>query len=520
MELKKHTWGVRLCTPFCVTVEEKGVKKTEIVKTPLFLDVSNTLIQQTVTVKQYDTARELHITLTDGGRPYRIGRDCTAVFSALKPDGYVILNNCTVEDNTVVYAFTAQTTAACGVMPSEVRIYGADNALLTSHKFFLRVEKAVYGGDTEDKVVSGNEYNALTKLITQANTLVSRIFETETLTGNAGTDASVERIYDEGSNTVTYKFTVPRGDRGEKGDRGFSGVYVGSGDMPDGYNVQIDPEGEITPYVAPVAKSADMTQDVGADANGRLYTKPTDIESLKEIFADKTKTAALLFDNAGAHNAIYRGKNLGTSVTEAQWAAIANGTFADLYIGDYWVINGVNWRIAAFDYYFKTGDVYCTAHHAVIVPDTSLYDYAMNDSNTTAGGYVGSEMYTDGLVPAKTVINSVFGSSHILSHRQLLVNAVTDGKPSGSSWYDSTVELMTEQNVHGSRICGAGNEGSIDKAQFPLFSHDPSLICNSQYFWLRDVATSVSFAGVSDYGQANNPAASANYGVRPAFAVK
>lgn len=231
-------------------------------------------------------------------------------------------------------------------------------------------------------------------------------------------------------------------------------------------------------------------------------------------------TSALLFDNAGAHNAIYRGKNLGTSVTEAQWAAIANGTFADLYIGDYWVINGVNWRIAAFDYYFKTGDVYCTAHHAVIVPDTSLYDYAMNDSNTTAGGYVGSKMYTDGLVPAKTVINSVFGSSHILSHRQLLVNAVTDGKPSGSSWYDSTVELMTEQNVHGSRICGAGNEGSIDKAQFPLFSHDPSLICNSQYFWLRDVATSVSFAGVSDYGQANNPAASANYGVRPAFAVK
>jgi hypothetical protein len=32
--------------------------------------------------------------------------------------------------------------------------------------------------------------------------------------------------------------------KGEKGDRGFSGVYIGSGDMPDGYNVQIDPNGE------------------------------------------------------------------------------------------------------------------------------------------------------------------------------------------------------------------------------------------------------------------------------------
>ena len=36
--------------------------------------------------------------------------------------------------------------------------------------------------------------------------------------------------------------------------------------------------------------------------------------------------------NAGAHNAIYRGKYLGTSVTAAQYAAIAAGTFDDLYI--------------------------------------------------------------------------------------------------------------------------------------------------------------------------------------------
>lgn len=238
-------------------------------------------------------------------------------------------------------------------------------------------------------------------------------------------------------------------------------------------------------------------------------------------------TSALLFDNAGAHNAIYRGKNLGTSVTEAQWAAIANGTFADLYIGDYWVINGVNWRIAAFDYYYKTGDTSCTAHHAVIVPDTSLYDYAMNDSNTTVGGYVGSKMYTEGLAQAKTKINNAFGSSHILSHRQLLVNAVTDGKPSVSSWYDSTVELMTEQNVYGGKIFGAGNDGStvpylhtIDKSQFPLFAHDPSMISNEQWFWLRDVVSVADFALVYASGFAGYSSVSAFSGVRPAFAIK
>lgn len=35
-----------------------------------------------------------------------------------------------------------------------------------------------------------------------------------------------------------------KGNTGEKGDTGNSGVYLGSGDMPDDCNVQIDPEGE------------------------------------------------------------------------------------------------------------------------------------------------------------------------------------------------------------------------------------------------------------------------------------
>ena len=234
----------------------------------------------------------------------------------------------------------------------------------------------------------------------------------------------------------------------------------------------------------------------------------------------------LLINNAGAHNATYRGKNLGTGVTAEQWAAIANGTFADLYIGDYWVIGGVNWRIAAFDYYYKTGDTSCTTHHAVIVPDTNLYTHVMNDTNTTDGGYVGSRMYTEGLTQAKTTICDAFGASHILTHRQLLVNAVTNGKPSGGAWYDSTVELMTEQNVYGGKIFGAGNVGSpipylqtIDKSQFPLFAHDPSMISNRQWFWLRDVVSAAYFAFINATGNASYDSASSAHGVRPAFAI-
>lgn len=250
-------------------------------------------------------------------------------------------------------------------------------------------------------------------------------------------------------------------------------------------------------------------------------------ESATAAQASAAKVNALLFDNAGAHNAIYRGKNLGTSVTSAQWAAIANGTFTDMYIGDYWVIGGITYRIAAFDYYYKMGDTSCTTHHVVIVPDANMYTAKMNETAITTGGYVGSQMYTANLAQAKTTINLAFGSSHILSHRQYLCNAVTNGKPSGGSWYDSTVELMTEQNVYGGKIFGAGNDGSsvpalytIDKSQFPLFAHDPSMISNRQWFWLRDVVSAAYFAGVDNNGNAAYNGAPAPVGVRPAFSIK
>lgn len=235
----------------------------------------------------------------------------------------------------------------------------------------------------------------------------------------------------------------------------------------------------------------------------------------------------LTYNNAGAHNAIYRGKNLGTSVTEEQYAAIAAGTFDDMYIGDYWVIDGVNWRIAAFDYYLNTGDTNCTTHHVTIVPDTNLDTQQMNSSNTTAGGYTGSAMYTANMATAKNKIKSAFGSAHILSHRQYLVNTVANGRPSAGAWVDSEIELMTEQNVYGGKVFAPTSDGSsvptvhtVDKSQYPLFAHEPSRITNRANYWLRDIVSASTFAGVAYYGLADTYYASDSSGVRPAFSIK
>lgn len=249
-------------------------------------------------------------------------------------------------------------------------------------------------------------------------------------------------------------------------------------------------------------------------------------KDLKEYMEGvNTILAQLTYDNAGAHNSIYRGKNLGTTVTEEQWEAISSGTFTDLYIGDYWVIGGVNWRIAAFDYYLNCGDTSFTKHHAVIVPDTCLYSAQMNTTNVTTGAYKGSAMYTANLTQAKSTINSAFGSSHVLSHRIYLSNATSNGRASAGEWTDSTVDLMCEHMVYGSGIFSPVSDGSnvpnnyrVEKGQLPLFALEPSRICNRDTWWLRDVITAAGFAivyynGLADYG------ASGSYGVRPAFCI-
>ena len=255
----------------------------------------------------------------------------------------------------------------------------------------------------------------------------------------------------------------------------------------------------------------------------------------KAVEGTEAKIAPLLFNNAGAHNAIYRGKSLGSTVTTAQYAAIKAGTFDDLYIGDYWTIGGVNYRIAAFDYYLNSGDTSCTTHHVVIVPDTCLYNAQMHNTssggyeggaaNTTTGGYVGSDMYKSNLEQAKTTIKSAF-SGHVLKHRIYLTNAVANGRASGGAWCDSEVDLMCEQMVYGSGIFSPVSDGSnvpanyrVEKSQLPLFQHEPSRICNRATWWLRDVITASYFAVVRHGGYADCGSASFSLGVRPAFCV-
>ena len=222
---------------------------------------------------------------------------------------------------------------------------------------------------------------------------------------------------------------------------------------------------------------------------------------------------------------IFRGKNLGGAVTAAQKAAIRDGSFKGLFLGDYWVINNVTWRIADFDYWVNCGDTAAPPHHLVIVPDTALYNHVMNDTHTTEGGYTGSKMRIEGLNAAKTTIAAAFGDM-VLTHRENLVNSVADGRPSGCPWTDSSVEIMSEIMVYGCHHFAPTSDGTIvpgnwtiSNSQLALMAVCPRFIKTRQNYWLRDVVSAAYFANVDWGGYSVCGGAAGSYGVRPAFPV-
>lgn len=245
----------------------------------------------------------------------------------------------------------------------------------------------------------------------------------------------------------------------------------------------------------------------------------------KKILASDAILAGLTLNSIYNKRAIFRGKNLGSTLTAEQKTAIQTGTFENLWLGDYWEIDGVKYRIADFDYWHGRGDTPFNTHHLVIVPDDVIGQAKMNDTAITTGGYTSSAMYGTNLASAKSTIQDAF-SDAVLTHREFLINAVTSGYPSEGAWTDSSIELMNEIMVFGSYIHTPAGNGSVivkrytnSNIQLALFKACPELMISGGGYWLRDVVSATDFARVDSYGGATTTSAENSYGIRPAFPI-
>lgn len=270
---------------------------------------------------------------------------------------------------------------------------------------------------------------------------------------------------------------------------------------------------------------SELTQINELVSGNKLLVGTTD--GNKAIAAEDALFAMLdSFAPVELRRVLFRGKNLGTALTAVQKAAIKDGSFKGMFLGDYWSIGGRIWRIVDMDYWYNCGDTAFTSHHLVIMPDEALYNAKMNTTNVTTGGYVGSEMYKNNLANAKTIVNAAFQGS-VLTHREYLCNAVANGRPSGGAWFDSSVELPNESMMYGHPHFSPTSDGStvpaiytISKTQLALYMVCPRFIVNRSYNqWLRDVVSSAYFAFVHYGGITSYYYASDSLGVRPVFPV-
>jgi len=249
-------------------------------------------------------------------------------------------------------------------------------------------------------------------------------------------------------------------------------------------------------------------------------------------------------DGAEAHNAMWGGRDITAAFNAGTVSAnIANGTFRDIFPGDYITkqvtISGtaynVNWVVADCDYWWRKGDQNSgmKTHHVVIVPQAPIFNANMNNDNVTTGGYKGSRMYRETIPACAAGIVSAFGASHILTFRDSITrivntSSISSGAPfwTGASsdwgWYDAQCNLMCERMVYGMpAFSSSGWDAGVATRQFSAFRLSERLISyNRQAWWLRDVVSSAFFALATGDGNANTYYASDSRGVRPFALLK
>lgn len=137
------------------------------------LDVNSTVSNVRLKCKRGDTGRSIYVALTESGYPYHITDDCYAVFTATKPDGKKVYNGCRIDGCVIIYELTPQTVAVPGLVKCEIKLYGADDKLITSASFLLEVYNAQVNDG--DDLESENEVEALTHLVSQATGIIVKL---------------------------------------------------------------------------------------------------------------------------------------------------------------------------------------------------------------------------------------------------------------------------------------------------------------------------------------------------------
>lgn len=264
-------------------------------------------------------------------------------------------------------------------------------------------------------------------------------------------------------------------------------------------------------------------------------------------------------------------KDITLYITDGTFYKRLNGTdgfdlFEDIYAGDYIKMSrpitcpnqdssaattGSQYvTIIGLDALQGNGDnIDMNYHHAVMTAGKGFGGaqhfgrHRMNSTNTTVGGYVGSEMNTSilgavtlsGSTASDATINqqlyAEFGS-HLKTTRELVSSSINAsgynrygsniGCSNGWIWISAQAILMSEIEVYGSTVwSSSGYDTGNAKMQMPLFTHSRTAMNNrDSWYWLKDVASGTDFCLCHIDGSAySRGAGNVLSAVRPRFVI-
>ena len=229
-------------------------------------------------------------------------------------------------------------------------------------------------------------------------------------------------------------------------------------------------------------------------------------------------------EGAKVHNSLYRGIALG-AYNDTFSQEVKDGTFDNMYIADTFTMNGHTYHIAGFNTEWGTEKNTELGNHICLITD-NFGNSPMNSSDTTQGGFAGSNMFKNTLPKLVSQLKADWGD-HLLEFNEFLSTGIDlNGAPNIGAWFKVQASLMNTTQVFGAPTqysnnangekYNIGNENSI----LPLFKLKPSDRNTGYWWWLRDIYNSQDFANVNGDGSASWNGAYGADGVRAFFLVR
>nr|DAS45605.1 MAG TPA: hypothetical protein [Caudoviricetes sp.] len=261
---------------------------------------------------------------------------------------------------------------------------------------------------------------------------------------------------------------------------------------------------------------------------GVVYDNVDILEQWKQqLFSTSEKAMEFIqntfFDSAAAHNAIYRGKKLGNALTSEMLASIRDGSFSDLYVGDYIETEDNIYRFMDFDYFLgcvsgvSGGKI--EKHHAVLVPDRVMGSSAIDNHPDTTQPKE-THMYVNKLQEITRTLKNIFGNDNVATMDRIIPKT-TNGEPTNWDRVNVGADLLTEEMVmgHGSWGQWPGIQIGVLKGQLAGFRYSHFLMCSNDDYWLRNKRSVTNYALISSDGISSSDIGNLQHGVRPFFVI-